>query len=75
MDRVTLSAIANVPTIYGELQMRGYLDNETGAEHIAMVSGCSDRENTLIRIHSECITGEAFGSLKCECGPQLHFAT
>lgn len=54
--------------------MRGYYDTVTHAEHVALVAGCSDRENTLLRIHSECITGEAFGSLKCECGPQLHFA-
>lgn len=72
--RVTLGAVTNVPTAYGEIQMRGYIDNETGAEHVALVSGCYDKENTLVRIHSECITGEAFGSLKCECGPQLHFA-
>lgn len=72
--RVTLEAVTTVPTAYGEIQMRGYLDNETGAEHVALVSGCYDKDNVLVRIHSECITGEAFGSLKCECGPQLHFA-
>ena len=73
-DRVTLGAVTTVPTAYGEMQMRGYIDNETGAEHVAIVSGCPDKENTIVRIHSECLTGEAFGSLKCECGPQLHFA-
>lgn len=66
--------MTTVPTAYGEMQMRGYIDNETGAEHVAIVSGCPDKENTIVRIHSECLTGEAFGSLKCECGPQLHFA-
>jgi 3,4-dihydroxy 2-butanone 4-phosphate synthase/GTP cyclohydrolase II len=74
LNRVSLEAVTTVPTAYGELQMRGYIDNETGAEHVALVSGCYDPSNTLVRIHSECITGEAFGSLKCECGPQLHFA-
>lgn len=73
-NRVTLGAVTTVPTAYGEMQMRGYIDNETGAEHVAIVSGCPDKENTIVRIHSECLTGEAFGSLKCECGPQLHFA-
>lgn len=73
-NRVTLGAVTTVPTAYGEMQFRGYIDNETGAEHVAIVSGCPDKENTIVRIHSECLTGEAFGSLKCECGPQLHFA-
>lgn len=73
-NRVTLGAVTTVPTAYGEMQFRGYIDNETGAEHVAIVSGCPDKENTVVRIHSECLTGEAFGSLKCECGPQLHFA-
>lgn len=73
-NRVELKATTNVPTIYGDVEMRGYLDIETGAEHVAIVAGCPDRYNTITRIHSECITGEAFGSLKCECGPQLHFA-
>lgn len=73
-NRVTLEAVTTVPTAYGEMQFRGYIDNETGAEHVAIVSGCPDKENTIVRIHSECLTGEAFGSLKCECGPQLHFA-
>ena len=72
--RVTLGAVTNVPTAYGEMQMRGYIDNDTNVEHVAIVSGCPDKLNTLVRIHSECLTGEAFGSLKCECGPQLHFA-
>lgn len=73
-NRVTLGAVTTVPTAYGEMQFRGYIDNETGSEHVAIVSGCPDKENTIVRIHSECLTGEAFGSLKCECGPQLHFA-
>lgn len=73
-SRVKLVAVTNVPTAYGNMQMRGYLDNETGAEHVAIASGYPDKDNTLVRIHSECLTGEAFGSLKCECGPQLHFA-
>ena len=74
MSRVELRAVTTVPTVYGEIQMRGYYDHVMNVEHVALVAGCADKENTLLRIHSECITGEAFGSLKCECGPQLHFA-
>jgi 3,4-dihydroxy 2-butanone 4-phosphate synthase/GTP cyclohydrolase II len=54
--------------------MRGYRDTKTSAEHVAIISGNPTGENVLVRLHSECITGEAFGSLKCECGPQLEFA-
>jgi 3,4-dihydroxy 2-butanone 4-phosphate synthase/GTP cyclohydrolase II len=54
--------------------MRGYYDVKTGADHVALISGNPTGDNVLVRMHSECITGEAFGSLKCECGPQLDFA-
>ena len=72
--RVSLAAEAKVPTTHGLMRMRGYLDHLTTAEHVAIISGNPTGENVLIRMHSECITGEAFGSLKCECGPQLDYS-
>lgn len=74
IDRIRFEAEANVPTAHGQLRMRGYYDVKTGADHVALISGHPTGENVLVRMHSECITGEAFGSLKCECGPQLDFA-
>jgi 3,4-dihydroxy 2-butanone 4-phosphate synthase/GTP cyclohydrolase II len=73
-DRVTFAAEANVPTTHGQMRLRGYFDRATAADHVAIVSGNPTGENVLVRVHSECITGEAFGSLKCECGPQLDYA-
>jgi 3,4-dihydroxy 2-butanone 4-phosphate synthase/GTP cyclohydrolase II len=73
-NRIRFEAEANVPTSHGDFRLRGYYDVETTADHVALVSGHPTGENVLIRMHSECITGEAFGSLKCECGPQLEAA-
>jgi 3,4-dihydroxy 2-butanone 4-phosphate synthase/GTP cyclohydrolase II len=71
--RVSLRAEARVPTAHGEFRFLAYKDRVTGTDHIAVVSGeLSDAP--LVRVHSECLTGEAFGSLKCECGPQLDAA-
>ena len=73
-NRVVFEAEANVPTTHGQMRMRGYYDRATTADHVAIISGNPTGENVLVRVHSECITGEAFGSLKCECGPQLDYA-
>lgn len=62
-----------VPTDHGVFQFRGYRDLVTGHSHLAVVSGTLG-DSPLVRIHSECLTGEAFGSQKCECGPQLDAA-
>jgi 3,4-dihydroxy 2-butanone 4-phosphate synthase/GTP cyclohydrolase II len=71
--RVSLRAEAHVPTSHGSFRFLAYKDRITGTDHIAVVSGeLSDAP--LVRVHSECLTGEAFGSLKCECGPQLEAA-
>jgi GTP cyclohydrolase II/3,4-dihydroxy-2-butanone 4-phosphate synthase len=69
--RVSLRAEANVPTSHGEFRFLAYKDRVTGTDHLAVVSGELTDEAPLVRVHSECLTGEAFGSLKCECGPQL----
>jgi 3,4-dihydroxy 2-butanone 4-phosphate synthase / GTP cyclohydrolase II len=68
--RVDFEVETTVPTVRGPFQMRAYRDRMTGADHVAVVSG-TPLDGALVRVHSECLTGEAFGSLKCECGPQL----
>ena len=71
--RVSLRAEALVPTSHGEFRFLAYKDRTTGTDHLAIVSG-DLVDAPLVRVHSECLTGEAFGSLKCECGPQLEAA-
>ncbi|GAA1984360.1 GTP cyclohydrolase II [Microbacterium pumilum] len=71
--RVSLRAEANVPTAHGDFRFLAYKDRITGTDHLAVVSG-DLTESPLVRVHSECLTGEAFDSLKCECGPQLDAA-
>lgn len=71
--RVSLRAEAKVPTSHGEFRFLAYKDRITGTDHLAIVSG-ELGDAPLVRVHSECLTGEAFGSLKCECGPQLEAA-
>jgi 3,4-dihydroxy 2-butanone 4-phosphate synthase / GTP cyclohydrolase II len=73
-SRVIKEAEANLPTSFGEFQMIGYRDTELNTEHIAVISKLGSLSDVPVRIHSECLTGEAFGSLKCECGPQLDYA-
>ncbi|MBX3093671.1 MAG: 3,4-dihydroxy-2-butanone-4-phosphate synthase [Cryobacterium sp.] len=72
-SRVIFEVETTVPTVHGSFRMLAFRDRVTGADHVAIVSG-ELGENTLVRVHSECLTGEAFGSLKCECGPQLDSA-
>ena len=73
-NRIRLEAETLLPTVHGDFTVRGYYDVKTTADHVALIAGKPTGENVLIRMHSECITGEAFGSLKCECGPQLDAA-
>ncbi|MEY3966899.1 3,4-dihydroxy-2-butanone-4-phosphate synthase [Aquiluna borgnonia] len=73
-NRIRFEAEANVPTTHGDFRLRGYYDVETTADHVALISGNPTGAEVMVRLHSECITGEAFGSLKCECGPQLEAA-
>ena len=61
---------AELPTKYGNFIAHGYIDKVTGEHHIALVKGdISGEEPVLCRVHSECLTGDAFGSLRCDCGP------
>lgn len=61
-----------LPTKYGTFKAYGYVNKLNGEHHVALVKGdIGDGENVLCRVHSECLTGDAFGSLKCDCGEQL----
>ena len=62
-----------IPTIHGEMRVRGYTSVDTGVEHLALIADPLGPA-PAVRVHSECLTGEALGSLKCECGPQLDSA-
>lgn len=66
---------AKLPTIHGEFTIHAF-ENEHGQEHVLLSVGLPDQTDKipLIRIHSECLTGDAFGSLKCDCGEQLNTA-
>lgn len=72
-SRVIFEVETTVPTVHGEFRFRAYRDRMTGADHLAIISG-HPANGALVRVHSECVTGEVFGSLKCECGPQLDAA-
>ena len=73
-NRIRFEAEAKLPTSHGDFRVRGYYDVQTTADHVAIIAGNPTGKDVLVRMHSECITGEAFGSLKCECGPQLDSA-
>ena len=65
-------ATTRLPTQYGEFDAMGYRDTITGTDHIALVRGeIGPGEDVLVRVHSECLTGDVFGSQRCDCGPQL----
>lgn len=68
-------AAPRVPTPYGELVVNAYVSDVTGEEHLAFVAGEIDEDDPiLVRVHSQCLTGDIFGSERCDCGPQLHSA-
>ena len=72
IERVTE---ANLSTKYGNFKIYGYVSRLNGEHHIALVKGqVKDGENILCRVHSECLTGDVFGSLRCDCGQQLSAA-
>lgn len=72
---VVKEASADMPTQYGHFQIHGYVNDITGEHHVALVKGeIGGGENVLCRVHSECLTGDTFGSLRCDCGKQLQEA-
>ena len=65
----------DMPTRYGHFTAYGYINKLNGEHHVALVKGeVGEGENLLCRVHSECLTGDTFGSLRCDCGQQLHAA-
>ena len=66
-------ATSRLPTAFGDFNISVFQDPATGEEHVALSKGLETAPNqpVLVRIHSECLTGDAFASLKCDCGPQL----
>ena len=72
VDRVTA---VKMPTKYGDFMAYGFVNRLNGEHHVALVKGeIGDGENLLCRVHSECLTGDTFGSLRCDCGQQLSAA-
>jgi 3,4-dihydroxy 2-butanone 4-phosphate synthase/GTP cyclohydrolase II len=67
--------VVKLPTDYGEFNLHLYRSRVDGQHHLALVRGeISGAKNVLVRVHSECLTGDVFGSRRCDCGPQLHQA-
>lgn len=65
-------SVADFPSTYGEFKLIAYINNKDGKDHIALVKGdVINQENVLTRLHSSCVTGDALGSKRCDCGPQL----
>jgi len=74
MDSLSVErmACARIPTDLGEFQLCLYSSNKDGKEHLALVLGdVNDRQDVLVRVHSECFTGDVLGSRRCDCGEQL----
>jgi 3,4-dihydroxy 2-butanone 4-phosphate synthase/GTP cyclohydrolase II len=75
VERITVErvATANLPTVWGDFQIAGYRSLVSDEEYVVLFKGPLDRDiPTLVRIHSQCLTGDVFGSTKCDCGEQLH---
>jgi len=72
---VKIVSAANFPTSYGTFRIFGFVNNKDRKDHIIIMKGdLGDGEAVLTRVHSACLTGDALGSLRCDCGPQLHLA-
>jgi 3,4-dihydroxy 2-butanone 4-phosphate synthase/GTP cyclohydrolase II len=67
--------VVKLPTAHGDFNLHLYRSHTDGQHHIALVKGqVEGKKNVLVRVHSECLTGDVFGSRRCDCGPQLHQA-
>jgi 3,4-dihydroxy 2-butanone 4-phosphate synthase / GTP cyclohydrolase II len=67
--------VVKMPTDYGDFNLHLYRSKIDGQNHLALVHGdLTGKKNVLVRVHSECLTGDVFGSRRCDCGPQLHQA-
>ncbi|PKM94499.1 MAG: bifunctional 3,4-dihydroxy-2-butanone-4-phosphate synthase/GTP cyclohydrolase II [Firmicutes bacterium HGW-Firmicutes-1] len=68
-------SVADMPTMYGDFKIVGYINKLNGEHHVALVKGdITQDDEVLIRVHSECLTGDVFGSVRCDCGEQLAYA-
>ena len=76
MSDLYRQAIAKLPSLFGDFKAIGYKNELDGSEHVAIIKGDPEnlKEPVLVRMHSECLTGDAFGSLRCDCRPQLEAA-
>jgi 3,4-dihydroxy 2-butanone 4-phosphate synthase/GTP cyclohydrolase II len=75
-DSIVLKGVeVNLPTLYGDFNLVPFIQKSNGMEHVALFKGSWTREDeVLVRVHSSCVTGDIFGSYKCDCGEQLHKA-
>lgn len=72
IERITY---VNMPTEYGSFQLRAYRQTNTEEVHLALIKGSWEKNDpVMVRVHSSCVTGDIFGSCRCDCGPQLHGA-
>ncbi|MFH1722544.1 MAG: GTP cyclohydrolase II [Candidatus Altiarchaeota archaeon] len=69
---VKVVAVADLPTRFGDFQIVAFYNNQDGKEHVALIHGdVCEKEDIPVRLHSECLTGDVFGSLRCDCRDQL----
>lgn len=74
-DNIMLGSQARLPTRYGYFRIHAFVCPFSGEEHVALVKGrVAEKEDVLVRLHSECLTGDVFGSERCDCGDQLDAA-
>ena len=74
-SQVKEKVAVNMPTAYGDFKMIAYEQQGSGETHLALIKGkWKKNEPVLVRVHSSCVTGDIFGSCRCDCGPQLHRA-
>ena len=75
VEKSSIPSAAHLPTVHGDFHIRVFHEESTGFDHVALTLGdMSGPDPVLIRMHSECLTGDALGSLRCDCGPQLESA-
>jgi 3,4-dihydroxy 2-butanone 4-phosphate synthase/GTP cyclohydrolase II len=72
--RLLRTNTAELPTGFGDFRITAYRDAATGLDHVALLRGDVAGADVLVRVHSECLTGDTFGSMRCDCGEQLHEA-
>ena len=75
MNNIDISQIATLPTKHGTFKIQAFKEKESQKEHLAIFTDNLKKiESPIVRVHSECLTGDAIGSVKCDCGEQLNFA-